>query len=274
MKSTIIFARLFTTIEGTCMSTDSFPELVAIVRRLRKECPWDSQQTHESIRHHLIEETYEIVESIDQADWKALCEELGDVLLHVVLHSIIAEETNEFRLDDVIEGISAKLVRRHPHVFGDVNVSGAEEVKQNWEKLKMSEGRQSHLDGVPKELPALLRAHRLQERAAKVGFDWEHGSDVWKKVEEELREFQSALHSENREKASEEFGDLLFSLVNYARFIKINPEMSLRKTSDKFIQRFQYIERRLKEQDKDIHAVSLAEMDALWDEAKNKQNDE
>jgi tetrapyrrole methylase family protein / MazG family protein len=252
------------------MSTEKFAELVEIVRTLRKECPWDSQQTHESIRHHLIEETYEIVESIDKADWNALSEELGDVLLHIVLHSIMAEEKNEFRLDDVIEGIRAKLIRRHPHVFGGTTVSGAEEVTHNWERLKMSEGRESHLEGVPKELPALLRAHRLQERAAKVGFDWEHADDVWKKVEEEMNEFHTALQSENRERAGEEFGDLLFSLVNYARFVKINPELSLRKTTDKFIQRFHYIEQRLKEQGKDIHAVSLAEMDALWNEAKSR----
>ncbi len=252
------------------MSTDHFPELVAIVRRLRKDCPWDRQQTHESIRHHLIEETYEIVESIDNADWDALREELGDVLLHIVLHSIIAEEKGEFHLEDVIEEINAKLIRRHPHVFGETNVSGAEEVKQNWEKLKMAEGRMSHLDGVPKELPALLRAHRLQERAAKVGFDWEHRDDVWKKVEEEVKEFHTAFEANQSEKAEEEFGDLLFSLVNYARFVKINPELSLRKTTEKFIKRFHYIEQKLREQGKDIQAASLAEMDVLWNEAKDK----
>ncbi|MGD0338913.1 MAG: nucleoside triphosphate pyrophosphohydrolase [Bacteroidota bacterium] len=251
------------------MSTDHFPELVAIVRKLRKDCPWDRQQTHESIRHHLIEETYEIIESIDNTDWNALCEELGDVLLHVILHSVIAEEKSEFHLEDVIEGINAKLIRRHPHVFGDTNVSGAEEVKQNWEKLKMIEGRKSHLDGVPKELPALLRAQRLQERAAKVGFDWEHRSDVWKKVDEEVKEFHAALEADDLEKAQEEFGDLLFSLVNYARFLKINPELSLRKTTDKFIKRFKHIEQKLKEQGKDIQNVSLAEMDMLWNEAKD-----
>ncbi len=251
------------------MSTDHFPELVRIVRKLRKDCPWDRQQTHESIRHHLIEETYEIIESIDNTDWNALCEELGDVLLHVILHSVIAEEKSEFRLEDVIEGINAKLIRRHPHVFGDTNVNGAEEVKQNWEKLKMIEGRESHLDGVPKELPALLRAQRLQERAAKVGFDWEHRSDVWKKVEEEVKEFHAALEADDREKAEEEFGDLLFSLVNYARFVKINPELSLRKTTDKFIKRFKHIEQKLKEQGKDIQTASLAEMDVLWNEAKD-----
>jgi MazG family protein len=250
------------------MTPEHFSELVAIVRRLRKDCPWDRQQTHESIRHHLIEETYEIIESIDKTDWKALCEELGDILLHVVLHSVIAEERKEFNLEDVIEGINTKLIRRHPHVFGEINVSGTEEVKKNWEKIKMSEGRESHLDGVPKELPALLRAYRLQERAAKVGFDWEHRDDVWNKVEEEEKEFQSALTADDHQRAEEEFGDLLFSLVNYARFVNINPELSLRKTTEKFIKRFHYIEKRLKEQGKDIHAVSLAEMDALWNEAK------
>ncbi len=247
---------------------NSFEEFEAIVRRLRLDCPWDRQQTHESIKHHMIEETYEAVEAIDEQDWDGLREELGDLALHIVLQSVIAEERGEFSLPEVFERSSEKLKRRHPHVFGDSTVENAEEVKQNWEKIKMTEGRDSILKGIPKELPALLRAYRVQERASKVGFDWDKREDVWKKVVEETDELHKEIASGNQELIDNEFGDLLFALVNYARFVKVNPELALRKTITKFTERFQYIERRLLEQGKDIHSVGLKEMDALWDEAK------
>ncbi len=245
-----------------------FDKFVEIVRRLRKECPWDREQTHTSVRHSLIEETYEVVEAIDKNDLIALKQELGDLLLHVVFHTSIAEQFNEFTLEDVIEEISTKLIRRHPHVFGDVKVDSSKQVIKNWEKSKLSEGRESILEGVPKELPALLRAHRLQDKASKVGFDWEKKEDAWRKVEEEMRELHSAIESGDQKKIEGEYGDLLFALVNYSRFINVNPENSLRQTIEKFIQRFQYIEKQLKNRGKDIQNTSLEEMDMLWEEAK------
>lgn len=248
-----------------------FSRFVEITRRLRKECPWDREQTHASIRHSLIEEAYEVVETIDDKEYGELKKELGDLLLHVVFHSNIAEEQSEFTLDEVILGITEKLIRRHPHIFGDTKVSGAAEVKQNWEKLKMSEGRESLMDGVPKQLPALQRAHRLTEKASKVGFDWPKKEDAWNKVEEEVKELHAVIAEGNQDRIEEEFGDLLFSLVNYSRFIEVNPEIALRRTVDKFIFRFRYIEQRLKESGKDIHSSSLEEMDRLWDEAKSKK---
>ena len=250
------------------MAKTSFEEFVAITKRLRVECPWDREQTHTSIRHSLIEETYEVVEALDSNNIDELKKELGDLLLHVVFHANIAEETKEFTLDEVIQGITTKLIRRHPHIFGDTIVSGAGEVKQNWEKLKMQEGRASVIDGVPKEMPGLARAHRLQDKASKVGFDWKKKEDVWKKVDEEMAELHRAIESGKQEEVESEFGDLLFALVNYSRFISVDPENALRQTIKKFIERFQYIERRLKELGKDIHSSSLEEMDELWNEAK------
>lgn len=250
------------------MSNAEFTNFVEITKRLRKECPWDREQTHASIRHSLIEEAYEVVEAIDNNNLEELKKELGDLLLHVVFHANIAEEQNEFTLKDIIETISTKLVFRHPHVFGETKVVDAHEVKQNWEKLKMKEGRESLMEGVPKELPALLRAHRLQDKASKVGFDWEKKEDAWKKVDEEMRELHHAIESGKQEEVEAEFGDLLFALVNYSRFINVNPENALRQTVEKFITRFQYIEKRLKEMGKDIYSSSLEEMDKLWEEAK------
>jgi len=250
------------------LSAKEFTEFVEITKRLRKECPWDKEQTHASIRHSLIEEAYEVVEAIDNNNLEELKKELGDLLLHVVFHANIAEEQNEFTLKEVIETISQKLIFRHPHVFGDAKVEGAHEVKQNWEKLKMKEGRESLMEGVPKELPALLRAHRLQDKASKVGFDWEKKEDAWKKVDEEMRELHHAIKSGKQENVEQEFGDLLFALVNYSRFLGVNPENALRKTVEKFITRFRYIEKQLTEMGKDIHSSSLEEMDRLWEEAK------
>jgi XTP/dITP diphosphohydrolase len=255
-------------LKGIFLSNSEFTTFVEITKRLRKECPWDKEQTHTSIRHSLIEEAYEVVEAIDNNNLEELKKELGDLLLHVVFHANIAEEQNEFTLKEVIDTISQKLIFRHPHVFGDTKVNSTHEIKQNWEKLKMKEGRESLMEGVPKELPALLRAHRLQDKASKVGFDWEKKEDAWKKVDEEMHELHHAIESGKQEQVEAEFGDLLFALVNYSRFINVNPENALRGTVEKFITRFQYIEKRLKEMGKDIHTSSLEEMDKLWEEAK------
>jgi len=254
--------------KGMHVSNDEFSRFVEITKRVRRECPWDREQTHLSIRHNLIEESYEVVESIDREDWNGLKEELGDILLHVAFHSNIAEEEREFTLREVIQGISDKLIRRHPHIYGDEKAKTTGEVIENWEKLKMKEGRESLLDGIARELPALLRAHRLTARASTVGFDWKRKEDAWKKVTEEIDELHHAVDEGNSRRIEEEFGDLLFGLVNYARFIDVNPENALRRSIDKFITRFHYIEKKLKERGKDIHSSSLEEMDGLWNEAK------
>lgn len=250
------------------LAAKEFEQFVEIVRRLRRECPWDREQTHTSITHSLIEETYEVVEAIDTNNLNDLKKELGDLLLHVIFHAVIAEQSNEFTLTDVVHSISEKLVCRHPHVFGDARAETALEVKQNWEKLKLKEGRESVMAGVPKELPALLRAHRLQDKASKVGFDWERKEDAWKKVKEEIHELQRVIEQNNTHQTEAEFGDVLFALVNYARFIDVNPENALRRTVEKFVNRFQFIERKLKERGRDVHSSTLEEMDALWEEAK------
>jgi MazG family protein len=245
-------------------------ELVMLVRRLRRECPWDREQTHRSLRHSLIEETYEVIEALDENSLDKLREELGDVLLHVVMQATIAEEAGEFTFKDVVDAISAKLVARHPHVFGSLQVKDAREVKRNWERLKMSEGRISALQGVPKGMPALQRAQRIQERAARVGFDWKRSEDVWDKVLEEAEELRAALRARTRKRREEELGDYLFALVNYARFVGVNPETALRRTTEKFIRRFHYIERGLRKRGKDVHGSTLEEMDELWDDAKRR----
>ena len=249
---------------------EEFKRLVDIVKHLRKDCPWDREQTHESLRHSFIEELYEAVEAIDNQQWHELRNELGDVLLHVALQSAIAEEQNEFTLAEVIHHINEKLIRRHPHVFGEKSTVDLPTQKRNWEKMKLSEGRQSVIEGVPNEMPALLRALRLQEKAAKVGFDWNNGEDVWQKVTEEIHELHDAVQHQSKEKVAEEFGDVLFSLVNYSRFLHINPEESLRETAGKFVKRFNYLEVRLRDQGKDIYSTTLQEMDGLWNEAKEK----
>lgn len=247
----------------------TFEDFIAIVRKLRKDCPWDREQTHESIRQNLIEEAYEVIDAIDEGNLEELKRELGDLLLHVVFHAVIAEESDEFTFEEVTSLISEKLIRRHPHVFGDTVVNGQEDVIRNWERIKLEEGRKSVIDGIPSALPALVRALRLQEKASKVGFDWSEKEDCWKKVEEEIGEFKSASESNHTaDEASDELGDLLFSLVNYARFLNINPEDALRKTNEKFIRRFQIIEQRLKEQGKNIAETSLEEMDRIWEDSK------
>jgi MazG family protein len=249
------------------MTDNKFNEFVEIVKRLRKECPWDREQTNDSIKAATIEEAYEVVEAIEKKNYDELRSELGDLLLHVVFHTIIASETNGFTIDDVIDSIREKLIRRHPHVFGEVKVSGSEEVKKNWEEIKLSEGRESVLDGVPEMLPALQRAHRLQEKAAKVGFDWEKKEDVWKKVIEEIEEMHEIekLKSSNQRDQTDE---VFFALVNYARFLDINPENALRRTNSKFISRFNYVEKKIKSLGKKLSESNLKEMDVYWEESK------
>ncbi len=250
------------------MIESKFKELFEIVKKLRLECPWDREQTNESIKAATIEEAYEVAESIDERNYEELKKELGDLLLHIIFHSVIAEEGNHFKLEEVIDSISGKLIRRHPHVFGKVKVKNADEVKRNWEKIKLTEGRESVLEGVPKMLPALQRAHRLQEKAAKAGFDWEKKEDVWKKVIEEIEEMHVSEKKENREELENEVGDVFFALVNYSRFLGINPENALRKTNEKFISRFNYIEGKINESGRKINDSNLDEMDKYWEESK------
>lgn len=245
-----------------------FKEFVDIVKRLRKECPWDREQTNATIKAATLEEAYEAVHAIDENDFGELKKELGDLLFHISFHTAIAEEINEFTFEEVIDEISAKLIRRHPHVFSGVKVSGTDEIMKNWETIKLQEGRTSILEGVPKTMPAIMRAHRLQEKASKVGFDWDAIADVKKKVNEELDELQIEIDNNQIEKAEEEFGDLLFSLINLSRFLNINPETALRKTTNKFERRFSYIEKKLAEQNKKITDVDLKEMDKFWEESK------
>lgn len=250
------------------MTENKFNEFVEIVKRLRKECPWDREQTNDSIKAATIEEAYEVVEAIEKKNYTDLKNELGDLLLHVVFHTIIASETQKFKIDDVINSIQEKLIRRHPHVFGEVKVSGSEEVKKNWETIKLVEGRNSILDGVPEMLPALQRAHRLQEKAAKVGFDWEKKEDVWKKVIEEVEEMHHSEGEGNYDKLEDEIGDVFFALVNYSRFLGVNPENALRRTNSKFIRRFSYVESKIKDLGKKLADSNLQEMDKYWEESK------
>ncbi len=253
------------------MPGKKFENLMDIMYKLRKECPWDKKQTHDSLKANTLEEAYEVIEAIDEKDFDSLKGELGDLLLHIVFHSVIADENNKFNIDEVIEGISEKLIRRHPHIFGDEQVDGADAVAKNWETIKMEEGRDSVLEGVPKNLPQLYRAYRMQEKASKVGFDWDSKEPVWDKIQEEIEELKHAGKSNDKEKLEEEFGDLLFSLVNYARFIDVNPENALRRTNDKFVKRFMYIERKLREEGKSVIDSNLEEMDRLWEESKKEK---
>ncbi|MCK5087295.1 MAG: nucleoside triphosphate pyrophosphohydrolase, partial [Melioribacteraceae bacterium] len=229
---------------------------------------WDKEQTHDSIKAATLEETYEVLEAIDLKNYDELKEELGDLLLHIVFHSVIGEENGKFTIDDVIDSINSKLIRRHPHVFGDVKVESNSDITRNWETIKLEEGRDSVLEGVPKNLPELHKAYRLQEKASKVGFDWEKREDVWAKVEEEISELKESEKNNDPEELESELGDLFFSLVNYSRFIGINPGNALRKTNEKFVNRFNYIEKKLKEENKKIVDATLEEMDRYWEESK------
>jgi len=251
----------------------AFERLLTIMDDLRLNCPWDKKQTLESLRHLTIEEVYELSDAILSGDMPEIKKELGDVMLHLVFYARIGSETNDFNITDVLNGICDKLVNRHPHIYADVDVQNEDDVKRNWEQIKLKEGNKSVLGGVPASLPALIKASRIQEKARGIGFDWEEKSQVWAKVEEELQEFKDEFNVEDEttidhERAESEFGDLLFSLINYARFININPEDALEKTNRKFIKRFQYLETKANENGQQLQNMSLAEMDVYWNEAK------
>ena len=255
----------------------AFERLLTVMDTLREQCPWDKKQTMQTLRHLTIEETYELADSILDGDMQEIKKEIGDIMLHLVFYARIASETNDFTIVDVLNSICDKLIHRHPHIYSDTVVSNEADVKRNWEQLKLKEGNKSVLEGVPVSLPALVKASRIQEKARGVGFDWEEKSQVWEKVEEEMREFRDEFNvSDNaaidKEKAEAEFGDLLFSLINYARFIDINPEDALEKTNKKFIKRFQYLESKAKTAGKSLKDMSLAEMDLYWNEAKTLSN--
>ncbi|MEQ6124902.1 nucleoside triphosphate pyrophosphohydrolase [Pseudotenacibaculum sp. MALMAid0570] len=247
---------------------EAFNRLLDIMDDLREKCPWDRKQTLESLRHLTIEETYELADAILDNDLEEIKKELGDLLLHIVFYAKIGSEKKAFDMADVANSISEKLISRHPHIYGDVTVENEEEVKQNWEKLKLKEGKKSVLEGVPKSLPAIVKANRIQDKVSGVGFDWEEPHQVWEKVQEELSELNTEIQKGNQERIASEFGDVLFSMVNYARFINVNPENALERTNKKFIQRFQYLEKAAQEKGKKLADMSLAEMDVFWDEAK------
>jgi XTP/dITP diphosphohydrolase len=246
----------------------AFDRLLTIMDELRAQCPWDKKQTLQTLRHLTIEETYELGDAILDNDLQEVKKELGDLLLHIVFYAKIGSETNDFDMADVANSICDKLIDRHPHIYGDVEVANEEEVKQNWEKLKLKEGKSSVLEGVPKSLPALVKASRIQDKVAGVGFDWEAPNQVWEKVEEELAEFKAEVTKGNQERIESEFGDVLFSMINYARFLKINPENALERTNKKFTKRFQYLEQKAKEINKPLSEMTLSEMDVYWEEAK------
>ncbi|MDP1745109.1 MAG: nucleoside triphosphate pyrophosphohydrolase [Bacteroidota bacterium] len=255
----------------------AFERLLNVMDELREKCPWDKKQTIESIRHLTIEETYELSDAIIEKDMVNIKKELGDVLLHIVFYARIASETKDcttsptsgFDITDVINSLCEKLIFRHPHIYGDVKVENEQQVKENWEKLKLKEGNKSVLGGVPTSLPALIKASRIQEKARAVGFDWENSEQVWEKVEEEIAEFKHEVDTKaSKEKMEDEFGDVLFSLINYARTIDINPEDALEKTNKKFIKRFQYLETEAAKSGKQLSDMTLAEMDVYWNKAK------
>lgn len=248
----------------------AFERLLVIMDELREQCPWDRKQTMETLRNLTIEETYELADAIIEKDMDGVREEIGDLMLHMVFYAKIGSEQGAFDIADALNKLCDKLVHRHPHIYGDVQVTSEEDVKQNWEQLKLKEGKQSVLQGVPRSLPALVKALRLQDKSKQVGFEWETTEQVWEKVEEEMYELKEVVEAEvkDHKKIEEEYGDLLFSLVNYARFIKVDPETALERTNKKFIRRFQYMEAQAKARNLDLNAMSLEEMDNLWKEAK------
>jgi XTP/dITP diphosphohydrolase len=246
----------------------AFNRLLDIMDELREKCPWDKKQTLESLRHLTIEETYELADAILENDLPEIQKELGDVLLHIVFYAKIGSEKKAFDIGDVANSICDKLISRHPHIYGDVKVDSIDDVKRNWEQLKLKEGKESVLEGVPKSLPAVVKASRIQEKVAGVGFDWEKPEQVWEKVQEELAEFNEEVKVGNKENTEKEFGDVLFSMINYARFIGVHPENALEKTNKKFINRFQYLEKEAKKEGKDISEMSLVEMDVYWEKSK------
>ena len=250
---------------------ERFMDLVKIMDDLREKCPWDKKQTIETLRPLTIEETYELTDAITNNDWKGIKEELGDLMLHLLFYAKIGAEQNQFTLQEVLEGISEKLIYRHPHIYGDVKVNNEDDVKKNWEQLKMREGKPSVLSGVPEGLPAVIKATRIQDKARQVGFEWDNKEDVWKKVEEEMGELHEAIAHKNINHIEEEFGDVLFSLINYARFLQIDAEGALEKTNKKFIFRFKLMEEAARNNGKNLADLSLEEMDALWNEIKKQR---
>lgn len=251
---------------------EAFERLATIMDELRAKCPWDKKQTLESLRHLTIEETFELADSIIDRDLPAIKKELGDILLHILFYAKIGSELNAFDITEVINSQCEKLISRHPHIYGDVKVKDEEEVKQNWEKLKLKEGNKSVLEGVPKSLPAMIKAMRMQEKARGVGFDWDKPEQVWEKVVEEMNEFLHETQAGHQKKAEEEFGDLLFALINYARFKDINPEEALERTNKKFMYRFKYLEEGARKSGRELSSMTLEEMDVYWNEAKSKEN--
>jgi MazG family protein len=250
--------------------SNNFLRLVGIMDELREQCPWDKKQTIHTLRPLTIEETYELTDAITEEDWEGIKEEAGDMLLHILFYAKIGAEQNQFTLDEVINGICEKLIVRHPHIYGDVKVNGEDDVKKNWEKIKLKEGKKSVLSGVPPSLPAIVKAARIQEKAKQVGFEWENREDVWKKVEEEIGELKEAIKERRQNHIEEEFGDVLFSLVNYARFLHIDAEGVLEKTNRKFIYRFQQMESIADKLGKTLNDLNLEEMEATWNEVKKQ----
>ena len=247
---------------------DAFDRLLTIMDELRVGCPWDKKQTMQTLRHLTIEETYELGDAILDNDLNEVKNELGDLLLHIVFYAKIGSETRDFDMADVANSICDKLISRHPHIYGDLDVADAKEVERNWEKLKLKEGKKSVLEGVPKGLPAMVKANRVQDKVSGVGFDWEEPQQVFEKLQEELGELQHEVNVSNQDNIEAEFGDVLFSMINYARFLKVDPESALERTNKKFIKRFQYLEGKAKELNKDLSDMTLAEMDVFWEEAK------
>lgn len=246
----------------------AFDRLLTIMDELREQCPWDKKQTLQSLRYLTIEETYELGDAILENDLNEVKNELGDLLLHIVFYSKIGSETKDFDIADVANAICEKLINRHPHIYGDVKVDNEEDVKRNWENLKLKEGKKSVLEGVPKSLPAMVKASRIQDKVAGVGFDWEKPTQVFEKLEEELSELQYEIEKQDIDKIESEFGDVLFSMINYARFLKINPEDALERTNKKFVARFQYLEKKARQNNKNLEEMSLEEMNVFWEEAK------
>ncbi|PSL48047.1 XTP/dITP diphosphohydrolase [Chitinophaga niastensis] len=248
--------------------TATFDRLLQIMDDLREKCPWDRKQTIQTLRQLTIEETYELADAITDQDWQSIKEELGDILLHIVFYAKIGAEQQKFDINDVINGVCDKLIHRHPHIYGDVKADTEEEVKQNWEKLKLKEGKKSVLSGVPVSLPALVKAMRLQEKAKQTGFEWDNTAQVWEKVKEEVAELEEAANSGNQDAMEDEFGDVMFSLVNYSRFLKIDAENALERTNKKFQRRFQEMEVLALQQGRTLNDMTLTEMDTLWNQVK------
>lgn len=251
-------------------AAEAFARLVKIMDDLREKCPWDRKQTVETLRPLTIEETYELADAITDKDWKGIKEEIGDLMLHMVFYAKIGAEQQQFTLEEALHGICDKLVSRHPHIYGDIKVKDEEEVKQNWEKLKLKEGKRSVLQGVPQSLPAMVKATRLQEKAKQVGFEWDNRGQVWDKVQEEMQELQEAVARNDQQEMENELGDVLFSLINYARFLHVDAENALARTNNKFISRFTQMEQQALEQGKPLADMTLSEMDAIWDSIKKQ----